>query len=194
MKYFQIGSLLVLLSSPLSCAEKHDKPLSGRLPGKSIFQLASNWKTQDGKEINISRLEGKVTVLAMIYTSCRAACPRIIADVKRIEKSLEEENAEVQFVLVSMDPENDPPEKLLQLVKDYRLDTRNWILLTGDNDGVLEMANAFDVRIRRDEDGGITDHSNLIFVLDKQGVIAHRQEGLSVPPDETVTTLNNLLR
>ena len=92
-----------------------------------------------------------------------------------------------------MDPTNDPPEKLLQLAKDYQLNTERWTLLTGDNNDVLEIANVLDVRIRRDADGDITDHSNLIFVVDKEGVITHRQEGLSMPPDESIAAASKLL-
>lgn len=143
--------------------------------------------------INIEGLKGKVTVLAMIYASCKAACPRIIADLKRIESGLGDKKDSIKFVLISMDPENDPPEKLRELATNYALNLQNWTLLTGDNNDVLEMANALDVRIRRNAGGDITDHSNLIFVLDKEGVIMHRQEGLSVPPEESIAAAKKLL-
>lgn len=186
MKYRQTSSLFILLLCFFSCKEKQPPSPTTALPEKSVYQLASNWTTQDGARINIEALKGKVTILAMVYTNCRAACPRLIADLQRIESGLGEKRGGVQFVLVSMDPANDPPEKLLQLAKDYHLDPKRWTLLTGDNNDVLEIANVLDVRIRRDAEGDITDHSNLIFVLDQEGSIAHRQEGLSMPPDESI--------
>ena len=198
MKIFQVNAALLTCFLLVGCGAENTPTENtakdaDTVPGTSIYQLASNWKTQHGKDLNIAELGGKVNVLAMVYTSCKAACPRIIADVQRIEMGLGDKKEEVQFVLVSMDPENDPPEKLLELAQNYQLETPNWTLLTGSVGDVLDIANVLDVRIRRGDDGKITDHSNLIFVLDKQGVIVHKQEGLSIPPEESIAAINNLL-
>ncbi|NIQ52455.1 MAG: SCO family protein, partial [Gammaproteobacteria bacterium] len=55
-------------------------------------------------------LAGRVRVVAMVYTSCAYACPRIMLDMKRIEAELGPEYREdVGFVIVSIDPERDTP-------------------------------------------------------------------------------------
>lgn len=202
MKHFACLAIAGMMTTLVACkdtgitpppSEQKEKEAAAPLPGISVFQLDSKWKTQTGKEINIADLGGKVSVVAMVYTSCRAACPRIIADVEHIGTGLGDKKADVNFVLFSMDPQHDSPEKMMQLAQDYRITSPNWILLTGDDNATLELANVLDVRIRRDEKGNITDHSNLIFVLDKGGVIRHRQEGLSVSPEGSVAAINDLL-
>ena len=44
--------------------------------------------------------------MVMIYTTCKAACPRLVADMRNIESKIPKENLkDLNFVLVSIDPE-----------------------------------------------------------------------------------------
>src|SRR5690606_10739691 len=58
----------------------------GEISDLSIFNLPSRWMTQDNREIELKDLQGDVLVMVMIYTSCKAACPRLAADMREIEK------------------------------------------------------------------------------------------------------------
>src|SRR5699024_11544303 len=85
----------------------------GELTEMSVHQLPRIWNNQDNEEFPLEELRGKVTVMVMIYTSCKAACPRLISDMRRIEKQVPEKyKSEVQYVMVSIDPETDTPEKM----------------------------------------------------------------------------------
>ena len=71
----------------------------------SIFNLTTNWNTEEGNTIQLKELKGKTLVMVMIYTTCKAACPRLVADMRNIEKQIPKLNLEkVQFVMVSIDP------------------------------------------------------------------------------------------
>src|SRR5690625_6968370 len=50
------------------------------LPEMSVYQLPGIWTNQDNEDFPLEELRGKVTVMVMIYTSCKAACPRLVAD------------------------------------------------------------------------------------------------------------------
>ncbi|MCK9209427.1 MAG: SCO family protein, partial [Ignavibacteriaceae bacterium] len=108
---------------------------------KSVYQLTGNWTDQNNKLIQLGKFQGKKVVLAMFFASCTYACPIILNDMQKIEKSLSNEKlAETQFVFLSIDPERDTPEKLLQYAKRKNLDLHRWSLLSGKNDDILEIA------------------------------------------------------
>jgi protein SCO1 len=81
-----------------------DKPISDL----SIYNLPSKWTNQNGQEIEMKELQGNVLVMVMIYTSCKAACPRLVADMRNIESRLPETiKGKVKMILVSIDQEKD---------------------------------------------------------------------------------------
>lgn len=158
---------------------------------QSLYQLKSQWQTQEGKPFQLAALAGRPQVLAMIYSSCKNVCPQIIADMKRIQAAVSQPGpARVGFVLVSIDPEVDTPARLAALARKSGLDS-HWRLLRGSPDDVLMLANLLGVKYRKI---GAHDyaHTNLITVLDRKGEIVHRQEGLGVDPAQAVQALNAL--
>ena len=108
----------------------------------------------------------------MVYTSCEATCPLIVADLKRIEASIPaERRGDVGFVLVSLDPERDTPGRLAAWAAATELDPTRWTLLAGTDDAVRELAATLDVRYQRQPDGELA-HTNGLTVLDPTGAVA----------------------
>ncbi|MCW5909133.1 MAG: SCO family protein [Chitinophagales bacterium] len=175
-----------------SCHTKKEFKLPDVLPENSIYNLTSEWKTQEGETVQLKNFGGKINVAAMIFTACRSACPRITADLQRIDAGLKNKHkSDVRFLLISMDPERDTPEKLKKFALDHKLDLSRWTLLTGNADDVMEIANVLDVRFKASKENGI-DHSNIIHVIDPSGVIVHQQVGLAIEPDETLRAIEKL--
>lgn len=169
--------LLVLTTASNTSAEKLllTLPPAQALEG-SIYDLESNWRTQENKHVKLSDLKGKVRVVAMGYTSCQYACPRIIADLRRIEaelKGLEQNPDNVSFSFISIDPENDTPERMKTLEQNYGFNSDRWLLLTGDEDGVLELAVALGMKYRKTSAMDFA-HSNIITILAPDGRIAYQ--------------------
>lgn len=158
----------------------------------SIYHAGSTWTDQTGTERPLGSLAGRVRLVAMLYTNCGDACPRIMLDLKRIEGELGAARDDVGFVIVSIDPERDSPAKLAEFARGSRLDPDRWTLLTGDEGDVLEMAALLGVQYRQTAPGEWV-HSNLITVLDADGVVAHRQLGLGTDPAATLDVIHGLL-
>jgi len=57
-------------------------------------------------------LQGQVVCLSFIFTNCGEACPLIMQKLKRVRAQLGERARGVQFVSLSVDPENDTPAAL----------------------------------------------------------------------------------
>ncbi len=160
---------------------------------QSIFLLESTWETYSNTSMVLKDLSGKVTVAAMIFTHCPSACPRIVADMKNIESTLsEEERKQVQFLLISMDPERDTPERMRQFAADHRLNN-TWEMIRADKAATMEIAQVLGVRIKPLDDGGF-DHSNIIQLLNREGELSFQQQGLNIDPGESLKQIRLLLK
>ncbi len=175
---------------PLS--NKTKKEESTKVSEESIFNLSSKWNTEEGKTIELKDLKGKTLVMVMIYTSCKAACPRLVADMRNIEKQITNKK-DVQYVIVSIDPKTDTPEKLKAFAKENFMDGEQWTFLQGTPSSVREFANVLAVRYKQISPIDFS-HSNIISVFNPQGELVHQQEGLGVDNKETITKINETLK
>jgi protein SCO1/2 len=144
----------------------------------SVHELDATWLDQDGRPRTLSGFGGETVVLAMVYTSCTHTCPAIVAELKRIDAGLDPSaRGRTRWVLVSLDPARDTPQRLREWAAAIRLDPARWTLLTGDDGSVRELAALIGIRYRTEANGDIS-HSNSYLVLDPAGRIVHRQNGL----------------
>lgn len=172
--------------------DHHELAATGPLPGTSLYHLDASFTDQDGRTVRLADLAGKPQHVAMVYTHCAAVCPRIVADMQRIESGLGEQAGEVGFVLVSIDPTRDTPERLREFAEERSLDLERWTLLRGADRDVRTVAAALGVQYRAIGEGDWA-HSNLVTLLDARGVPTHRQEGLGVEPGAAVEATRALL-
>jgi protein SCO1/2 len=178
------GLLGLLLAVPAAWA-------APELPNDSVYHVASNWVNQNGRKVNIADFQGKVQVVAFVYTYCEHSCPFIIANLKRIEREIPAETkADVQFSLVSLDPARDSPEVLKQYMLDHDLDEQLWTMLNGNPDDVLELSALLGVRYRpMDNEAKDIAHSNMITVLDRRGRIHYQMKGLNEGLEAVVSAI-----
>ena len=146
--------------------------------GTSLYNLDSKWTGTDGKTVSLAEaLGGKKTVLAMFYSGCSSLCPLIVERMKAIEEALpERERPRVRFVLISLDPIFDTPERLRAFAASHGVDASRWGLYRGSERGVRQIAMALGISYRPDGSGGF-DHSNLISLIDAAGILRHQQSG-----------------
>ena len=168
--------------------------LAREIPELSIYNLPSTWTTQDNEQIELKELRGKVVVMVMIYTSCKAACPRLVADMRNIERRVAKDDLKnVQFIMVSIDPETDTPQRLKEFSIENIMEEDHWMFLRGTPEDTREFAAVLAVSYKQ-----ITpidfSHSNIISVFDPEGVMVHQQEGLGVDNEETITAINGQLK
>lgn len=156
-------------------------------PDDSIYQLDSQWKTQHADPFNLYELAGKKVVLGMTYTSCQHTCPTIVSNMQAIERKMPGDQSEVLFVLVSLMPETDTPELLNAYA--IKRDLKNWLLLSGDNDNVRDLAMVLNVKYKKVSESEVA-HSNLITLLDEKGRVVKRIEGLKMDAEMVTRYLN----
>ncbi len=144
---------------------------------ESIYLLDSKWQTHTGETVHLSDLEGKNTVVTMIFTSCTTACPLLVADMKKIYDGLDAKHKkDTQMVLFSIDPKNDSVEALAKYADLHHLDSPNWKLMVSDEENIRNLANVLAVKYKEISPVEFS-HSNIITVLDGNGVIVKQVEG-----------------
>ena len=137
-------SFLFLLFA-INCNKKEVE----HLPSNSIYNLSSTWQDQDNKDLQFKDLIGKNMVVVMIYTSCKTACPLLVADMKTIRSKIPENLLkETNLVLVSIDPEVDTPKKLNEFAKTNNMYGEPWIFLRGSEDDTKELANVLSMKYK----------------------------------------------
>lgn len=158
----------------------------------SVYLLPSSWTDQSGAPVELTDLAGRAQVVAMVYTSCSFACPRLLAQMKRMEAVLAEEGLldRVGFTLVSIDPERDTPERLAGFAESSRLDAERWTLLNGGDEDVRALSILLGIQYREAEEGQF-EHSNVLTVLDPEGVPVYRLEGLNADPGPALAAVRH---
>lgn len=158
---------------------------------ESIYQLDGSWLDQDSNEFRLEDLEGKIPIVAMVFTSCAYACPRMVADIQNIEKQVPaDKQKEMRYVLISFDTERDTPDKLSDFAEEMELDEQ-WILLNGNESDVREISMLLGVSYKKMPDGNF-GHSNQITLLNRKGEIVEQVEGLGSDPSNIVEKIKEL--
>ena len=192
-----ISFLLLLCILLSSCGNSENKDeiseekteVDSVISEMSIYNLPSKWTTQKDENIELKDLRGKTLVMVMIYTSCQAACPRLVADMRNIEKQIpDSKKSNIQYVFVSIDPTVDTPEKLQDFAIENQMQDDKWLFLRGSEENTREFAAVLAVSYKVISPIDFS-HSNIISVFNKEGELIHQQEGLGVNNKETVKAI-----
>ncbi|MFN8294448.1 MAG: SCO family protein [Chitinophagales bacterium] len=185
--------LLIIISISLLFSCNRTTPQKA-LPSDSIFHLQSNWQNQYGDTLKLNKLRGKTLVVVMIYTSCKAACPLLIADMKQIEKQIDPSNLnKVSLVLVSIDPETDTPEHLKEFAQTNKMDAAHWIFLRGNDVATKEFANVLSMKYKKISPIDFS-HSNIISVFNSEGELVSQEEGTNINTEKVAKQVNSIAK
>ena len=189
-------NILLFLFSVLtifSCKENTEQTVQKKdSANSSIFLLDSKWQNQDAEELQLKNLKGKNLVMVMIFTSCRTACPILVADMKKVHDKIEKNKLkDTSLVLISIDPTNDTPEVLKKFAAERNMDSEPWIFLKSDEESTREFANVLAVKYKKISPIEFS-HSNIISVFNRNGELVSQEEGSGINSDAVAKTVNEL--
>jgi protein SCO1/2 len=200
-RLFLLTAALGLLSTTVLAEEKKAccaaKPAAEEsaeatpLRADSLYQIEVGFTNDRGEPFELADLRGEPVVLTMFFASCGHACPMLERAMHELRAGLPEGAPVPQLVLVSFDVERDTPEALARHREARQLDER-WELLHGDDEAVSELAALLSIKYQQDATGGFA-HSNVITLLDDEGVMVHQRWGLMGGMDEAQGALNDLV-
>lgn len=160
--------VLIPALRPLLRIEPDPPPVLRQLPEWRLVD-------QDGGAFGSSDLAGEVYVASFVFTRCATVCPRLTAELSRLERRYREEGVEgVRLVSFSVDPEYDKPERLRDYAASRGLDLERWRLVTGDEQevrSVVVSGFALPMGERIDLAGGLVDvaHAARLVLVDRDG-------------------------
>lgn len=128
-------------------------------------------QTHDGRSFTLSEQRGKVVLLFFGYTSCPDVCPATLGEYKKIAAQLGEQAAEVQFVMITADPERDTPERMANYITAFN---PNFLGLTGSQEALQAVYEAYGAFVEKEETDGATGgylvaHTSRVYVIDQEG-------------------------
>lgn len=124
--------------------------------------------------VSLSDFRGRLVLIYFGYTSCPDICPTSLGALSAALKKLSpEEMARIQPLFISVDPERDTPERLVDYVHYFH---PKMIGLTGTLAQLREIADRYGAYFRKAEVTGSTlgyavDHSSVIYMVNEEGVL-----------------------
>lgn len=161
-------------------------------PDESIYNLNILLTDKDNKQILFEDLSNHIQIFSMIYTNCKTICPIIISNMKTIERLLPNNlKSKVKFSLITLDPDRDDVKNINNFFIEKKFND-NWSLYRCDKNDVLKIALSTGIKFKKDYENNDYIHSNLIILIDKNGVIKHYHQGLDKDFNEILKIIHTL--
>ncbi len=100
---------------------------------------------QRGEQVSLRALAGDAQplLLSFIFTSCGTICPTLTATLARAGRELRQSEPSLRLISISIDPENDTPERLQAYAARFDAPP-DWVFLTGRAQDIESVLKAFD--------------------------------------------------
>ena len=125
--FFGIGASWIIDKAKNS----HDIPHLKSVPDFSMIN-------QEGESFSQNNLQGKITILDFMFTSCMGPCPLMTTNMSKLHKAFSNET-EVQFVSITVDPEVDNQKKLKEYSNLVGGGDGRWHFLWSDIDSIKNL-------------------------------------------------------
>src|SRR5450432_3211997 len=170
-----------------AASEAQGLPKIAPAPG---FTLTS----QDGAQVSLAKLRGKVVAVTFIFTRCSATCPMLTPLMLLVQDRLGGDfGSKIAFVSITIDPEHDTPEMLKMYAQMYGADVAGWSFLTGTPPVVADLTRRYGVFAAKNENGDV-DHSLLTSIVDQRGILRVQYLGVRFDPEEFRRDLVSLVK
>jgi len=125
-------------------------------------------RDQNGSLFSLSDYRGKPLLVDFIYTRCPTLCSERGDDFHRMMELANNAGAQIDFLSISFDPENDDSEALRLYADRYGAAPRWRIAAPTDASSLRALLQSFDVVVIPDGMGGYT-HNSAVYVVDARG-------------------------
>lgn len=128
---------------------------------------------QNGATVRLSDYRGQLVLLFFGFTNCPDECPVTLANWKRTSDLLGSDAEQVRFVMITVDPARDSPERLKEHLANFN---PAFVGLTGPPPAIEDVARAYTVFFEQVEIEGehshedyLIHHATLIHAIDQAG-------------------------
>lgn len=187
--------MVLCLSLLLASCERSAPEFRGTVLDPPLTVQDFTLTDQHGQPFRLSDHQGQVVLLFFGYTFCPDVCPVTLGIWKRVHEALGEDAQQVRFVFITVDPERDTPERLLQHVAIFNPE---FIGLTGTPEALQPVYQTFGVYLEKESAsesaaGYLVSHTASAFVVDRAGQWRLRH-AFETPADDVVHDIVQLLK
>lgn len=143
----------------------------------SLYSHPWTWTDEHGQAVTLARWRGRPLVLTAMFTQCKATCPRTLAKLRRVQDDFQRAGRPAEFVLVTLDPDNDTPQALSRFKASSGL-PESWHLLSGSRADTRALRDVLGIHVI--DDGPHLLHDGRIVIFDGDGRPARAFEGYAM--------------
>lgn len=172
----------IALSGALSACTAAGPFAGGRVDAaRSIADSPWRWTDDEGISSTFARWRGSTIVTTGFFGSCTLRCPMTIDKLREMDDILRSHGRFAEFVLVTIDPDNDTVDRLRRLKESRHLPSR-WHLLRGSREDTKGFASLLRLNVARDS--GHIDHEVKVAVFDVAGNFVRTFSGWNFGEDD----------
>lgn len=147
---------------------------------------------QDGDDFSFEQFEGRSVFVYFGYTYCPDYCPATVAEWREVKAVLGDDAEDVEFVMVSVDPERDTPERLREWLGFWDPEFYG-VTMSPEDTKELTSAWGITATIREggSESGYLVDHDVSTFVIGPDGRI-HLVYPIGFEPEDIAEDIRHL--
>lgn len=194
-KWSGIITLLIVVIVPLIFFfiffnKKHPATVDNVLPvygprrlsvgGDTIFHKIPDFKfiAHTGDTVDQNVTKNMVYITDFFFTECPGICVTMTENLKKIQDEFLDAK-DLMILSHTVDPETDSVPKLFKHAQHHEINSKKWLLLTGDKKELYDMARFGYFVTATIGDGGPDDfiHSEKLILVDKEGRIRGYYDG-----------------
>ena len=156
-------------------------PIITHVPEYELF-------SENGQRFGSKNLKDKVYLANFVFSRCPTVCPKMLADMEKIQKRVRGTGHQVAIVSFTVDPEFDTEKVLFDLARKHKANPHIWSFLTGpDKDALFKLySEGFKVGVEQNPKNLFEiAHSEKIVLVDQ----ANRVRGYYSFDDHSVNKL-----
>jgi len=166
------------------------KTVDGRTTTDTVWHKTQNITlvNQLGDTVNLYDIQNKVIVADFFFTRCPSICPKMTANMARLQQSFshykqgrkEIDSSIVRFLSFSIDPERDSVAALKKYADKFQVNHDNWWMLTGEKKTIYDFV-INEIKLATVDGEGVDTsfiHSQRFVLMDKDYVVRGYYDGL----------------
>lgn len=161
----------------------------GKTIDDTIWHSVEDFKFQNqlGRTVSLADLPGKVIVADFFFTRCPSICPKLTANIRKLQDALSSKDqfkqlnpAFIQFLSFSVDPDRDSVPVLKAYGNKFGINPDLWWLLTGPRKQIYDFS-IKELKLGLADGEGVDSnfiHTQKLVLLDKEHVVRGYYNGL----------------
>jgi protein SCO1/2 len=151
--------------------------------------------SENGQRFGSKNLKDKVYLANFIFSRCPTVCPKMLADMEKIQKRVRGTGHKVAIVSFTVDPEYDTEKVLFDLARKHKANPHIWSFLTGtDKDALFKLySEGFKVGVEQNSAGAASGAKDLFDIAHSEKIVlvdqANRVRGYYSFDDHSVNKL-----